>query len=372
MAAPSISVIIATCNRRAVLEQVLRAYDAQEGLERDFEVIVVDDGSTDGTAELLSSWQPSRYAWKHAAQGRSGPGRARNVALRQAEGEAVLFTGDDILPAPTLLARHLEAHRRSRTPFAAFVGFSGWPAGMKLTSTMRHVTGVGAQQFSYHYFKDRAEYDFRHLYTSNFSIRRTVLDLEPTYFSTAFPKAAFEDVELSYRLSFHGMRIYYLAGARAEHHHHFDVGRFFGRQVACGEMGAILVAKYPELRKWVRTAELERVRILGLRETQRERRRTLDAAGQLAGLEERLVRVAGFFDDLHIKALDALLVAIFDYAYLKGLASALYGVSRSPSICGYLFKTRVVPALEAFKHGSEAVGLPVPAADFRALCRHAS
>ena len=168
------------------------------------------------------------------------------------------------------------------------------------------------------------------------------------------------------------MRIYYLAEARAEHHHHFDVGRFFARQVACGEMGAILVAKYPELRKWVRTAELERVRILGLRETQRERRRTLDAAGRLGNLEGRLVRVAGFFDDLQIKPLDALLVSIFDYAYLKGLATALYGVSGSLPICGYLFKTRVAPALEAFKHGSEAMGLPVPAADFRALGDHAS
>ena len=66
---------------------------------------------------------------------------------------------------------------------------------------MRHVDGPGAQQFSYHYMVDGAEYDFRHFYTSNVSLRRDLLDREPEGFSTEFPAAAFEDAELAYRLS---------------------------------------------------------------------------------------------------------------------------------------------------------------------------
>jgi GT2 family glycosyltransferase len=361
------SVILATCDRRAMLERTLRAYESQQDPLGGFEVVVVDDGSSDGTLEFLRSWHPSHYAFRYATQTRGGPGRARNAALRQAGGDIVFFTGDDIVPTPTLLKCHWEAHRHSRSPFAAFVGFSGWPEGLRLTSTMKHVTGVGAQQFSYHYFKPGAEYDFRHLYTSNFSVRRSVLDLEPTYFSAAFPKAAFEDVELSYRLSFHGMRIYYAQEARAEHHHFFDVRRFFARQVACGEMGAILAAKYPELRKWTRDGEVEWGHLLVSTEALPGRYVTTKVLRHLGDVEERVLRLAGLFDYHHVKPLDALLVAIFDYAYLRGLADARYTKPAAEWVRSFLLKTRVLPEALRFEASCRSLGVLVPRADLERL-----
>ncbi len=367
MAKPTISVVLATYNRRPLLEKVLRAYQRQTLSGIDFELVVADDGSTDDTMELLSSWRPEEYSLRYLSQENAGQGRARNNALRLASGEIVLFTGDDIVPSATLLLRHLEAHRAARTSTSAFVGLSRWPDDIEVTSTMRHVTGIGAEQFSYHYFKDGAEYDFRHFYTSNISIRRRVLDLEAPCFSTAFPKYGFEDVELGYRLAFHGVRIYYLAAAQAFHYHHYSVRGFFARQVSCGEMGVVLYRKYPELAKWVRMPEIE---WLGLRAAldQRLRRRcsapTLD---DLDECEERLITFASFYDRLYLPPLDDLLSVVFGYAYLKGLAEAALPATTADSARRFLFATRVAPAVDSFAARAAALGVFGPSADLQRI-----
>jgi glycosyltransferase involved in cell wall biosynthesis len=371
MAHPAISVVLATYNRRLLLERVLRAYQQQRLPEVDFELVVVDDGSTDDTREFLSAWRPQEYSLRYAFQENGGQGRARNQGLRLASGEIVLFTGDDIVPTPTLLLRHWEAHRAAKDGSSVFVGLSSWPDDIEMTSTMRHVTGVGAQQFSYHYFKDGAEYDFRHFYTSNVSIRRDILDLEPPYFSAGFPKYGFEDVELGYRLAFHGMRIFYLAAAEAHHYHYYTVRNFFARQVSCGEMGAVLYEKFPELAKWVRLAELEWFRLLGLRESGAERRRTTEAAARLDELEERLITFAGFYDQLYVGPVDDLLAAVFDYANLKGFAAMILADEDARRVCAFVFRTRAASAARRFAARMVEAGLSYPALDFQRISAHA-
>ena len=208
MSAPRFSVVIPSYNRRLTLERVLDGYQLQTAEAPPFEVIVVDDGSTDGTAELLASRRPSRYRLRFARQANGGPALARNRGLALAQGDIVLFTGDDVEPTPSLLAEHSRAHDARAAPTAIVLGLTRWTPDAELTATMRHIDGEGAQQFSYHFLKDGAEYDFRHFYTSNVSIRRSLLDCEPGYFATDFPAAAFQDAELAYRLSLHGGRIF--------------------------------------------------------------------------------------------------------------------------------------------------------------------
>ena len=110
---PEVSVVIPTHNRRRLLGQTLRSVLGQRGV--DFEVVVVDDGSTDGTAEAVAALGDRRVRLLHHEHPR-GVATARNVGATAAHGAWVAFLDDDDLWAPDKLARQLEAaHQTGRT-----------------------------------------------------------------------------------------------------------------------------------------------------------------------------------------------------------------------------------------------------------------
>lgn len=364
MSRPLFSVLMPSYNRRRTLERVLAAYERQTPRDLPFEVVVVDDGSTDGTDELLASWRSRRYAFRFARQVNGGPACARNRGLELARGELVLFTGDDIEPAPRLLAEHWAGHQAKSSPGAVILGLTRWPPDGSLTATMRHVDGKGAQQFSYDCFEDGAEYDFRHFYTSNVSIRRSFLDREPSYFSTDFPAAAFEDAELAYRLSRHGARIFYRAAAEAYHHHHYTVPSFFRRQERCGEMAMVLYRKWPQLEKWTGLHELSWRRLGALARGPRER----EVAEDLAHWERRLLALAAFFDPfVPVAPVDELFLGVFRYGYLRGLARAAFGDEAARRVLAACYVGVFPELVQRFAAGMARLSLPCPAADRRAI-----
>ena len=108
--APSLAVVIPTYNRRAILERTLEALADQS--QRDFRIVVVDDGSTDGTFAWLESRartarQPQLSIVR---QENRGQGQARNLGVRQVGEDLVLFLGDDVIPRREFVAEHLAAH----------------------------------------------------------------------------------------------------------------------------------------------------------------------------------------------------------------------------------------------------------------------
>lgn len=103
------SVIIPAYNRRALLEQALASVWAQEF--RDYEVIVVDDGSTDETMEMLEAQQREHTVLKVIRQANGGPGAARNRGAKEAKGEYLAFLDSDDLWFPWTLETFAEAVR---------------------------------------------------------------------------------------------------------------------------------------------------------------------------------------------------------------------------------------------------------------------
>ncbi|WP_150118011.1 glycosyltransferase family 2 protein, partial [Meiothermus taiwanensis] len=91
---PTFSVVIPTYNRAQLLARTVRAFLAQDGVP--FEVIVVDDGSTDATPEVLAGFRDPRL--RVLRQPNAGLASARNAGLLQARGQYVLFNDDDIVP----------------------------------------------------------------------------------------------------------------------------------------------------------------------------------------------------------------------------------------------------------------------------------
>ncbi len=112
---PALSVIIPAHNRGDLVTHTLRSL-ARQSLASDlYEVIVVDDGSTDGTPEVVTAWEkdgaPIRLLRRTANR---GPGPARNDGVRNAGGEIVVFVDSDVVVRPDFLALHLEAHRQAK------------------------------------------------------------------------------------------------------------------------------------------------------------------------------------------------------------------------------------------------------------------
>lgn len=241
-----VSVIVPTRDRPEELAKTLAGYTAQRG--QSFEIVLVNDhGDGKAVRRIAASFATDLHVRVIDNIGPTGPGAARNLALEEANGEVFLVTGDDIVPAPDLIGRHWAAHQRHPEVEAAFVGKVEWHAEMRQSWFTDHIVGAGAQQFDFRGLRSEQEMRFDQLYTSNVSWKRGLTqDLEQV-FSESFPFAAYEDVELGYRLSRRGLRLRYLADAVGYHLHPMTIRSFLGRMRRVGNMRTVLAAMHPSL-----------------------------------------------------------------------------------------------------------------------------
>jgi len=244
-----ISVVIPTYNRVRVLERTLRALAIQAEAGA-FEVIVVDDGSSDATPDLVARLQhdfpvPLDYFY----QPNRKQGAARNLGVHHARGEQIVFLGDDIVPEVDFLARHREAHRAAARDLPperiVTIGYTTWPAGMRKTRFLEFI-GEQGWQFGYSLISDPMNLPFNFFYTSNLMMNRRFF-LESDGFDEDFREYGWEDIELSLRLKSRGMILIYARAARAAHHHELDMTRFVARQRKVGRSAWELYRKHPEL-----------------------------------------------------------------------------------------------------------------------------
>jgi GT2 family glycosyltransferase len=271
------SVVIPTFNRLGDLRTVVSAVFRQIAeLPDRCETVVVDDGSDDGTGPWLDA-NAADLGLTVIHQSNRGPARARNRGVDAASGEIVLFLGDDTEPQPGWLREHLEAHRLlSASGDVAVLGYTGFPDDLG-SPFLRWINEYGAQ-FGYSLIERPTDVPFNFFYTSNISLRRSLLH-QLGGFREDFPAAAWEDIEFAFRATRLGLTLRYLPRARCVHHHRIRVGSFCARQRTSGRSAAIFAGLHPELegflgvpcvraqtpirrliraalRGWVRTAEL--------------------------------------------------------------------------------------------------------------------
>ena len=239
----SFSVVIPTFQRPDTLALVLEALGRQASPPR-FEVIVVDDGSRDRTGDFLRSFSP-RYPFRSFRQENSGPAAARNRGIAESRESHVLFLGDDTVPEENLLDAHARAHAEPRSFSVAVLGYTTWPRGRRVSPFLHHINEYGLQ-FGYGLIDDPEAVPFNFFYTSNISLPRALL-VSAGLFDTTFPHAAWEDIEIAYRMAKMGMRILYRRQAVARHHHDITFASFRRRQEKAGEAAAIFYEKHPEL-----------------------------------------------------------------------------------------------------------------------------
>jgi len=226
-----------------VLPEVLTALETQqEGPS--FEILVVDDGSTDNTWEFLEG-RRSKVPFRALRQPNRGPAVARTVGVREATGERVAFLGDDTVPHKGWLAAHQRAYStRSGASLLAVIGYTGWHPRLRLNPFLRYINEFGLQ-FGYALIEDPENVPFNFFYTSNLSLPRQALLDEP--FDLRFPYPAWEDIEVSYRLMKRGMRLVYEPTARVDHDHPTDLDRFMTRQEKAGYSAVVFHLLHEEL-----------------------------------------------------------------------------------------------------------------------------
>lgn len=225
-----ISVIIPTFNRVDILRRTLNLLTVQTFT--DFEVIVVDDGSTDSTARFLLEFQKKvDFVFQFFSQKNSGQAIARNVALQKISGDIVIFLGDDTLPKNNLLEVHQNFHQNFPAQNFACLGLVRWHSEIRVSKFMKWLDKSGAQ-FKFHNLQKNSETDFWRFYTSNLSLKKSFLGYEN--FSEKFSGWGFEDAEFGFRLSKKGMKLLFEPDAVVEHFHEISSKSLKKRQFEAG------------------------------------------------------------------------------------------------------------------------------------------
>ena len=209
-AAPTISVAIPTHNRQELLRRVLAALAKQTYPMDQFEVIVVVDGSDDGTEEMLKALQ-NPYELRVLQQPQGGPSRARNVAIAAARGQVIIFLDDDVIPVPQFVSTHAAIHQHD--PEAVVVGrLLAYPIGER-PGWERWEEFDLDQQFD-QMREGRLVLNGTHFYTGNASVGRRSLAIVGN-FDVALKYQ--EDCDLGQRLEMAGAHFYF--GDRAAGYH---------------------------------------------------------------------------------------------------------------------------------------------------------
>ncbi len=241
LSVPAISVVIPTRNRCGLLASTLEGLERQVGVDGSFEVVVADDGSSDGTSAWLAA-NSARFPFRLTAVGLAGvgPAAARNRAIERAAGDRILLLGDDTHPAPDLIDAHL------RSTAGREVGVQGrieWDSGGPVTPVMRFLAPEGPQ-FYFRGLVDAEPIPYTVQYGSNLSAPALWFRDEP--FDESFPHAAFEDTELAFRWKRRGRTVIYCQTAVCRHRHHYEsIEGFLEKQFSAGRAARYAARLHP-------------------------------------------------------------------------------------------------------------------------------
>jgi glycosyltransferase involved in cell wall biosynthesis len=197
-----ISVIVPVRNGESYLEESLPAVRRSEN--HDFELIVVDDMSTDGSTEIAD-----RYADLVVRLERpGGPAAARNAGAAASRGEILLFVDADVWIAPDTISKVAEILNGDRNLGAAFGSYDDHPRHEDFFSLFKNLF--------HHYIHQNAKEEAVTFWSGCGAIRKTVF-IEAGGFSQSYTAASIEDVELGYRLREKGIGIRLIKNLQVTH-----------------------------------------------------------------------------------------------------------------------------------------------------------
>jgi GT2 family glycosyltransferase len=227
--APRVSVVVCSYNGGPTLDACLRSLQVLD--YPDYEVILVDDGSTDDTRAIAGRFPEVRAIH----QSNLGLSAARNVGLHAATGPVVAYTDSDCLADPDWLT--LLVHQLQRTGAAAVGGPNLSPEDGPVAACV----GASPGQPTHVLESDQVA---EHVPGCNMAFRREAL-LAINGFDPVYRKAG-DDVDVCWRLQQAGMWITFAPGAFVWHHRRQTPRAFLRQQSGYGEAEALLRFKHPD------------------------------------------------------------------------------------------------------------------------------
>lgn len=251
-----LSVVIPTYNRKPILEKCLRSLEKQQfslTLITGYEVIVVDDGSTDETLTWLAKYQTEFPHVRWFEQSHQGPAAARNLGVKEAKGEIIVFIDSDLVVTETFLQSHAKALVKARESlnsdriftYGAVINTCNFE---NPTSEPYKITDFSAAYFA----------------TGNVAIERKWLE-QAGLFDTGFQLYGWEDLELGVRLKKLGLKLVKCPEAVGYHWHPAfsltQIPRMIDREIQRGRMGVLFYQKHPtwEVRMMIQMTWIHRL-----------------------------------------------------------------------------------------------------------------
>jgi len=235
-----VSVVIPTFGKAGLLSDTLAALGRQTYPPELMEVVVVDDRSPDGTAQMLSSLT-TRFALKPLRHDTNrGRGAARNTGVRGATGELVVFLDDDMRADPRLVEEHVRFH--GSHPGAVAIGNAVTAPELGRSNVFAYLDTRGV-----HKLRGGSRSPARYFLTNNSSVPRQAL-LAVGLFDESFLSYGFEDMDIAYRLERDaGLSFWYCSEAVAYHIHHHTLDQLLSKRLESARSTLPrLIAKHPD------------------------------------------------------------------------------------------------------------------------------
>lgn len=241
------SIVVPTHNRAGRLKRSLAHLLQLAEIDR-CELIVVDDGSTDGTVAVLEELRrlrPEIVRVLTIANG--GPGHARNRGVAVARCNRILFVDDDVFPRVGMITSH------SRMLDAGYTGSQGllpWHQEISHAPLFRYIDS-SESEFAFEQVEDASRLHFRHVYTGNFAVLRNeflkVGGFDESCFNRDLGFSAFEDTVLGYQLGQNGARLALNRESVADHLRDMTEEQFLRKERKIGYIFGHLSKKYPAI-----------------------------------------------------------------------------------------------------------------------------
>ena len=252
------SVIITTWNRRELLQQVVEVLANQTIPASEYEVIVCDSSSTDGTKDAILTLAACYNNVRYLSVALNNPAVKRNEGIRAVKANIIIFLDDDVIPDKHFVESHVTAHEAG-TGIVCFGQVRYPEEWIKQSNYFRY-------RDSRHLGPSRPDISQNELPPSmlgagNLSFKRSEIVSQVGCFSEEFIRYGGEDVELGYRMAAAGMKLVYLPEALGLHYEYeSSIRRYYRKLYLCSRDSApVLYRLAPESVHATKVRYLERI-----------------------------------------------------------------------------------------------------------------